>query len=72
MKYVYQRKVSVKFLKRKDSNETFFKKKVVVNPFKPEDSNKCVYPKKRCLWNFLNVKIPSKYVYSEKGYCETF
>ena len=41
----------------------FFKKKVIVKVFKRKDSIEICCLKKRLLWNFLNVKIPTKYVY---------
>ena len=63
-KCVYQKKkVIVKLFKRKVSNEISLKKKVIVNLFKRPDSNEIWSLKKRLLCNFLNVKIPKKYVY---------
>ena len=38
------------------------KEKIIVKPFKRKDSNEICLLKKRLLRNFLNVKIPSKYV----------
>ena len=60
-----KKKVIVKLFKPKDSTKCVYqkKKKVIVKLFKLKDSNKCVFKKKRLLRNFLNLKIPSKYVY---------
>ena len=49
------------------------KKKVIVKLFKPKDSIEICLLKKRLLWNFLSVKIPTKVLMKKKkGYCETF
>ena len=57
-------KVIGKLFKRKDSNEIcLLKKKVVVRLLKRKNSNEICPLKKMLLWNFLSVKIPSKYVY---------
>ena len=50
----------------------FIKKNVILKGFKGKDSIEICLLKKSLLWNFLNVKIPTKYVYQNKGYCETF
>ena len=43
-----KKKVIVKFLKRKDSNEICsLKKQVIVKHFKAKYSNKCVYQKRK-------------------------
>ena len=44
----------------------FIKKKVIVKLFKRPDSNEIWSLKKRLLWNFLNGKIPTKYVFFKK------
>ena len=41
----------------------FIKKKMIVKLFKRKDSIEICLLEKRLLWNFLNVKIPTKYVY---------
>ena len=59
-----KKKVIVKLFKRKDSNEIcLLKKKLIAKLFKRKDSKEICLLKKRLLSNFLNVKIPSKYVY---------
>ena len=59
-----KKKVIVKLFKPKDYNEIcLLKKKVIVKLFKRKDSNEICLLKKTLLWNFLNVKIPTKYVY---------
>ena len=67
-----KKKVSVKRFKPKDSNKCVYQKKVIVKRFKHKDSIEISLFKKRLLWNFLDVKIPTKYGHEEKGYCETF
>ena len=58
------KKVIVKLCKPKDSIEIcFLKKSFIVKLFKRKDSIKMCLLKKRLLWNFLNVKIPTKYVH---------
>ena len=58
-----KKKVILKLFKHEVSNEISLKKKVIVKLFKRPDSNKIWSLKKRLLRNFLNVKIPMKYVY---------
>ena len=56
--------IVVKLLKSKDVNKCVDeKKKVIVKLFKRKDSNEISLLKKRLFWNFLNVKVPMKYVY---------
>ena len=61
-----KKKVIVKLFKRKDSNKSVYqkkKKKLIAKLFKRKDSKEICLLKKRLLENFLNIKIPSKYVY---------
>ena len=50
----------------------FIKKKGIVELFKRKDSIEICLLKKMLLRNFLNVKVPTKYVYEKKSYCESF
>ena len=59
-----KKKVIVKVFKPKDSNKCVHQnRKVPVKLFKHKDSIQICLLKKRFSWNFLNVKIPKKYVY---------
>ena len=44
----------------------FIKKKVIVKLFKRKDSNEMCLLKKRLLWNFLNLKIPTNVFIKKK------
>ena len=70
--FIKKKKVILKLFKGKVSNEISLKKKVIVKLFKRKDSNEICLLKKRLLLNFLNLKIPTKYVFLKKGYCEAF